>query len=366
MTKILLRAIERQGVIPFVQFMEWSLYRPKHGYYERKARERIGREGDYYTSVSTSSLFGELLAFQFAQWLTEVAGPSFQLVEAGAHDGSLAADILTWLHKNRSAIALTMEYWIVEPSAERQTWQRRKVEDFAGQVLWFDSLASLPPTGIHGVIFSNELLDAMPVRRVGWDARTGAWFEWGVRAEKDRFVWAEMPDAGDDLTGELKQAGLDLPQSLLEALPDGFTIELCPAAAAWWKNAAMALREGRLMTIDYGLTAEQFLVPERSRGTLRAYQNHHLQPDVLAHAGEQDLTAHVNFTHLQTSGEAAGLLTEGLFSQEQYMTRIAQQAWADDSSFGELTPARVRQFQTLTHPEHLGRSFKVFVQSRHL
>jgi SAM-dependent MidA family methyltransferase len=117
------------------------------------------------------------------------------------------------------------------------------------------------------------------------------------------------------------------------------------------------------MTIDYGLTADELISPERPRGTLRAYHRHHASDDVLAHVGEQDLTAHVNFSVLQAAGESAGLKTESFQPQAQFLTQILGKA-AKDDSFGAWTSAQTRQFQTLTHPEHLGRNFRVLVQSR--
>src|ERR1019366_813007 len=154
-----------------------------------------------------------------------------------------------------------------------------------------------------------------------------------------------------------------LPPELLAALPDGYTIETCPAAEDWWREAAGILERGKLMTIDYGLIADELILPSRPRGTLRAYFRHHAGDDLLANVGEQDLTAHVNFSAIQAAGESVGLKTESLQTQSQFLTRILEKA-SKDNSLGEWTPAQARQFQTLTHPEHLGRAFRVLVQSR--
>lgn len=342
--------------------MELALYCPKIGFYEW-TQPTIGRAGAYYTSVSVGALFGELLAFQFARWLEELPVRPAQLVEAGAHDGRLAADILAWLRGNRPSVWDRLEYWIIEPSPERQTWQRRRLEDFAGRVRWFDSFAGLPASGADRIIFSSELLDAFPVHRLGWDAARGQWFEWGVTRSGDRFVWARMSPDPHHWSAEMRRAGLAVPPELLAVLPDGFTIELCPAAAAWWEQAAARLSRGKLLTLDYGLTDQEFWAPERTQGTLRAYYRHHVSEDVLARPGEQDLTAHVNFSQLQQAGEAAGLRTEGLFAQAQFLTRIAEQVWRADPP-GNWPPARMRQFQTLIHPAHLGQAFRVLIQSR--
>jgi SAM-dependent MidA family methyltransferase len=212
------------------------------------------------------------------------------------------------------------------------------------------------------VIFSNELLDAMPVRRLSWDVKERQWFEWGVVLEAGGFGWRRLPeDAGGILRSTFPD--LDLEQ-LQDVLPDGFTTEVSPSAETWWREAARILRKGKLLTIDYGLTAEGFFIPERRDGTLRAYRRQHLSADVLSNAGEQDITAHINFSAIQRAGKTEGLNTEALLSQEKFLTAIAERTWRQTGLFGDWNPVRTRQFQTLTHPEHLGRPFQVLVQSR--
>jgi len=214
----------------------------------------------------------------------------------------------------------------------------------------------------------------MTVQRLVFDENEGCWFGRGVALDIEHrqhsdvpshgFIWKKIPRPPDYFTAALREAGLEITSEVLAVLPDGFTIDLCSEAASWWREAARSLKAGKLLTIDYGFQAEDFLRPERARGTLRAYHRHHASDDLLAYPGEQDLTAHVNFTQLRRLGEATGLSTEGLFSQERFFTRLAARTWEDGSGFGEWTPARVRQFHPLTHPEHLGRPFSVFVQTR--
>src|ERR1700722_937955 len=115
----------KNGILPFARFMELALYCPVHGYYE-KQKDSVGRRGDFYTSVSVGNVFGQLLAFQFAEWLEgfKIKDSKLKIVEAGAHDGKLAKDILTWLQKKRAKLFSEIEYVILEPSANRQNWQR--------------------------------------------------------------------------------------------------------------------------------------------------------------------------------------------------------------------------------------------------
>lgn len=350
--------VARSGALPFVRFMELALFCPKLGYYEAK-RDTVGREGDFYTSVSVGSVYGELLAFQFAEWLEEIQTPGsrVQIVEAGAHDGQLAWDILTWFQSNRPVLFEKLEYSILEPSAHRREWQCDTLECFAGRILWLPGFDASTASSVTGIIFSNELLDAFPVRRMGWDANKKRWFEWGVAVDGDKFAWTKLELAGDGVPF----AGL--PPSLLDVLPDNFTTETNPTAAAWWRMAAASLKRGKLMTVDYGLDAEDFFAPSRVKGTLRAFSRHHFADDLLANVGEQDLTAHVNFSEIQGAGENAGLTTEVSSTQAGFLSRIFEKT-LKDKTFGGWTSARGRQFQTLTHPEHLGRAFRVLVQAR--
>ena len=344
--------IERDGPLPFAQFMGLALYHPQHGYYSR-ARGQSGARGDFITSVSVGSMFGELLAFQFARWFEAEREPvsKFQIVESGAHDGQLAFDILEALEDQESALSPHIEYWIVEPSPNRRAAQQVRLARFQN-IQWFETLQEIQHR-VRGVIFSNELLDALPVHPFAWNASARRWEEMAVTLRGEQFVWTRLTHTNP--------AHPQLPSALLNVLPDGYVVELCPAATSWWREAAAALVSGKLMTIDYGGVLEELLSPARNTGTLRAYSGHRVGADVLANPGEQDITAHVNFTEIINAGEAAGLKTELLTTQSQFLTEIARELWKGNDS---LPPQKVRQFQTLTHPEHLGRPFKVLVQSR--
>jgi SAM-dependent MidA family methyltransferase len=347
--EIIGREAAEHGVLSFARFMELALYCPVHGYYETK-KDNPGRHGDFYTSVGVGELFGQLLACQFAEWLqAEVRSPKSEvrIVEAGAHDGQLAKDILGWLQLKRPKLFEQIEYRIIEPSPRRQEWQKEALKGFAPRVCWVESFRAIssPNQKLSGIIFSNELLDAMPVHRFGWDAQNKRWFEWGVAVDGEKFVWAKIQ-----------------PSALEPVLPDGYTIETCPAAENWWREAATILGHGKLVTIDYGCLADELFSPGRRHGTLRAYFRHHASDDLLANVGQQDLTAHVNFSAIQAAGESVGLKTEMFMTQSQFLTRILEKMlW--ENSLGEWTSAQARQFQTLTHPEHLGRAFRVLVQS---
>jgi SAM-dependent MidA family methyltransferase len=355
--EIIRAEIASQGTIPFARFMELALYCPEYGFYERES-DTVGQGGDFYTSVSVGPLFGELLAFRFAGWLEGIPNEKLQIVEAGAHDGKLALDILRWLARWRPELFERIEYVISEPSARRQKWQRERLARFAGKVRWLAQPLEAQVIPVRGIIFANELLDAMPVHRLAWSASEQQWCEWGVGWEEGGFAWRRIP-----LTLALKSFAW-LPKELLAVLPDGFTTEVCPGAENWWSAAADSLRLGRLLTLDYGLCAEEFFAAHRAEGTLRAYRRHRSSADLLADAGAQDITAHVNFTEIQAAGEKTGLRTELAAKQADFIVGLAKSFWAQAEQNGDWSAQRSRELQTLMHPEHLGRAFRVLVQSR--
>lgn len=356
------------GAISFARFMELALYSPELGYYERQ--KEIGRQGDFYTSVSVGNLFGELLAFQFAEWFDECEAQNVQrgklglrIIESGAHNGQLASDILNWIKEFRPTLFEQLEYCLIESSALHRDWQRETLLDHSQKISWCADWSEFPRSTSTGpqftICFSNELFDAMPVHRFGWDAKSRAWFEWGVGWDENNFVWKR-------LSKNQRSSALfpQLAPELLEILPDGFMTETCPAAATWWKEAASNINFGKLLAIDYGLLAENFFSPQRSAGTLRAYFQHHANSDLLARPGEQDLTAHVNFSALKEAGEKTGLKTDAFVSQAKFLTGIVARTMSRPKDFGAWDTKRAKQLQTLAHPEHLGSSFRVLVQSR--
>lgn len=351
--------------------MDLALYCPDCGFYE-KEKDNIGKDGDFFTSVSVGGLFGELLAFQFGDWLEAedrtrhakhgTRPAPLRIVEAGAHDGQLAGDILSWLCGQREEAFDRLEYYIVEPSARRRGWQQEKLKDFKTKVKWVPEISELKSAAesAQTIIFSNELLDAMPVHRLGWDAKEKKWFEWGVALKEERFAWSRMP---------IKEAHVSRFtfhefDKLLAVFPDEFTVEISPAAEDWWRSAAEVLKRGKLLAIDYGFTAEEQFSPHRRNGTLRAYHRHQVTDDVLANPGEQDLTAHVNFSAIQKVGEDAGLRTEFFSTQPRFLMPIVQKFLEQPDAPAKWNTKQTRQLQTLTHPEHLGRAFRVLVQSR--
>lgn len=357
--QIIRSEIAANGAISFARFMELALYHPAHGYYERHLKQ-TGRHGDFFTSVSVGSLYGELLGADFARRLEALPGNELLLIEAGAHDGQLGRDLLDYLNEYQKDVFRRVQYLIIEPSSSHAQRQFHTLSRYDGKVRWVKSWSEIPE--FRGICFSNELLDAMPVHVFRWHAEIHDWTEWGISNLNGNFHWQLLPAARQ--SERARRLLARLPEQLLAVLPNQFTVEISPEAVSWWLEAAHRLHSGWLFTADYGFLQEDFFSPHRSRGTLRAYSKHQLRGEILDAVGQQDITAHVNFSLLIAAGESAGLKLEEFVQQSIYLKTILERIEAAPELFPLWTPMRYRQLISLIHPEHLGRVFKVLIQSR--
>ena len=294
--RIIGEEVARKGVISFARFMELALYCPNFGYYEQTGWTRRDEKGTILP-VSARGAIVRGIARRAVRGMARVevrssprpeasAGQAgvrsaeWQILEGGAHDGRLAADILRWLKGCRPEFYSAVAYWILEPSARRRESQESTLAEFRAKVRWFETWDQVPAEGVHGVIFANELLDALPAHRFGWDAAKREWFEWGVRVDGSDIVWARMEfkiqnsilkmgETRGELSTLPPRSALRVPHGSTElaevsalegVLPDGFTTESCPAASEWWGRAAQTLKMGKLLTFDYGLRPNNFLL----------------------------------------------------------------------------------------------------------
>lgn len=371
--ELIRREIESQGPITFARFMELALYHPQLGYYERRL-DQIGQRGDYYTSVSVGPLFGKLLAVDFSDRLDKLESAWFDLVECGAHDGTLAADILTTTKTDRPDLHAKLRYVIIEPSPTRRAAQQKKLAAHLDRVTWYEAIDELENGSVHGVIFSNELLDSFPFHRLRWNSQQRQWHEVGVGFDSGRFVWVDMGSfGGAPRTGASEEASgcgagwqavFATAHALADVLPNGFRLDYSPGAVGWWRKAASKLAEGALITIDYGLTHQELFSPHRRKGTARAYHRHTVDDELLEMPGEKDLTAHVDFSALIEAGEAQGLVTECMVDQGTYIVRILQNRGRLFETDLMHTAPVVRALAMLVHPSGVGGAFRVLSQVR--
>ena len=347
--------IRSQGPVSFCWFMEQALYHPEFGYY-CSARKRIGRAGDYYTNVSVGKPYGEILAGQLDEMWQILGHPKpFSIVEQGAEDGLLAADILETLQTRYGTLFQSALYKIVEPMAQKREEQRARLEPLA-RVSWVEDLSKLEPT--VGAFFSNELLDAFPVHLV--EFVKDEWRELFVQNADGGFEFLQSCD----LRPELKQAlrGIQVPAP--------YRTEVNLAAREWIQTVAEKLSRGFLLIIDYGYPRAEYYSPERSEGTLTCYSAHRKSYNPLVRPGEIDITAHVDFTALGEAARTAGLRIAGFTDQHHFMVGAAESrllqlerqmavpAWfSSQANF-------LRSYRTLMHPGNLGLTFKFLLLAR--
>ena len=351
--RAIIERTEAEGGISFREFMAMALYHPGLGYYTGE-REKIGRAGDYLTSPEVSPLFGAMLGRQLREMWGHTGHPAaFEVVEAGAGTGVLARDILSWARRTAPDFAAATTYTIVEVSprlAERQR-ERLAAEGLAERARWLGDL----PTSVTGVIFSNELLDALPVHRVA--VRDGTLREVYVTWDGAAFT-EELRDPSPEVSGYFER---------LVLLPgEGCYAEANPAAAEWARHAASAIDWGFLLTLDYGYEAEELYAPWRTDGTLLCFHRHTPGTDPYARLGRQDITSHVDFTSVRRAAEAAGLTTIGMVSQSMFLANLGiSEALGSPGAEIEEHFARRRAVMELLDPGGLGR-IKVLVQAKNV
>lgn len=319
-----------------------ALYHPELGYYA-KGPAQVGRSGDFYTSVSVGPLFGRLLARRFLSWWEDAGSPErWRVIECGAHDGSLAADILGELSALSPRASAGLEYAIPEPLPALREAQREKLAAFRN-VRFPEKAGCLAADPLPGIAFGNEVLDALPFHTIIRSG--GAWHE--------RLVG--LPDAGEN--GFRWMDGGAWPGGPDGDFPEGYTTEVRTCHAAFLQPLLSSLSHGLLIWPDYGYSHADYYHPDRTTGTLRTFSRHRAAEDPLAAPGQIDITAHVDFTAVAEAATALGCRPAAFRNQGSWLTRIAR-PWLE-SMEGRPDMTLLRQFQTLTHPGHLGSRFHI-------
>lgn len=343
------------GWCSWADIMALALYHPTDGYYSGGPR-RLGRAGDFYTAVSVGPLYGSLLAGLAAQiWQERGEQGDFWLAEQAAHDGQLCEDVLQGLAKQAPLLAEQVQIALVEPQASyRQVQAARLSGQWGARLSWVETADQL--TAGPGLLCCNELLDALPVHRVQWSE--GQWWEQGVRLMGRGYGWENRPIRAATLLRELERWP--------EPPAEGHITEIGLAALDWLRALGRSAFSGVVWIADYGLDAAEFADSARSEGTLRRYWQHRMDEQVLEDLGQADLTCHVNFTRLQEVAQEVGFRVRDYADQGRLLTRLAL-PWLQGLE-GRVptaeTAAALRQFQTLTHPAFMGKSFRVLVLER--
>jgi SAM-dependent MidA family methyltransferase len=305
--------VRREGAVPFRDWMAAALYDEREGYYARRGRERWGRAGDYRTSPERSRLFSATFARYFAALHAECgAPPAWTIHESGAGRGDFARGLLQSLKDNHPALFAAVRYRVDEASADARERTRELLAEFHTCVE-FVRLDEVERGSLEGVIFSNELLDALPAHRVR--QREGSLRELCVGVDgSGRFTWVEREPSTPRLAAHFAALGV--------TLAEGQAAEVNLEAEEWTRRAASLLRRGYVVTVDYGAEAEDLYdAARRPEGTLRAFRGHEFAEDPLADPGRQDLTTTVNWTQVRRAGERAGLQTVTLARQDDFLMR---------------------------------------------
>jgi SAM-dependent MidA family methyltransferase len=366
LAELLAERIRRFGPITFADYMRECLYHPVLGYYSRAESKRFA---DYYTSVDVHPIFARLLARQFAEMWESLGRPEeFTLVEAGAGVGRFASQVLDFCEAKLTDFYFALRYVAVERSASRRELAviAAKRHAAAGK---FTASAEVPVHIAAGCFFSNELVDALPVHRVVMENShslkpvpldVGSLKEIFVDFRDGRFVDVVAPVSTCAITEYFAAQGI--------TLSEGQHAEAGLEACDWIGEVGRRLARGYVLTIDYGHPANDLFDDHHMRGTLLAYQNHRASEEFYASPGEQDLTAHVNFTALESWGKRSGLETAGFTSQTAFLLALGQgnefaDLYDEGQTEAERTKARL-QLKTLIHPEGMGERFQVLIQRK--
>lgn len=350
--------IQSEGPIPFVRFMELALYHPQHGYYMRPpdpGTERIGWSGDYFTSSDVHSIPGQALAKQANQLDQLLGHPTpFTVVEMGPGKGLLAKHFLSTCRQSFPSLTERLQYLLIERSPAMRELQRSHLDSWIrdrGQVRWLESLDGLAPTTVTGLFYSNELVDAFPVHRIQMTARQTE--EIYVDYRNGRFEECVGPLSTTALTNHLRYLNVDW--------PDGYRTEVNLQALDWIEQVSVRMNRGLVLTIDYGHTAQDLYRPDRKTGTFLCYHKQTVNESPYLHVGEQDMTAHVDFSSLASVGETCGLSISGFTNQMSFLMGLGI-----EEMVAALEPES-REYHAalqLLRPNGMGSTFKVMVQHK--
>ncbi len=350
-------AIRREGPIPFSRYMAMCLYEPELGYYARQ-REQFGKAGDFYTSSDVHALFGRLLCRQFVEFWQTLGAPAIvDLIELGPGRGLFARDVLDWAAKKHPEFLRALRYRLVETSPWLRQRQQERLAEFAatGQVtIDSDFSPALERCGDALIVFGNEFFDALPVEVLtsGGELRV---------AEEGGALTEQTVDPLPQVLEYVDRYGVHPPA--------GGRVEVSLAGLEWMRQIAGGFagsRRGFALFIDYGYTRPEQLAG-RHLDTLMTYRQHRASGNPYEAPGEQDITAHVNFTALRAAAEQGGLDYLALLTQAQFLMGVGEPTqFAEAFEDCVLPQERAKVAMQLKHlvtPAGIGEIFQVLLLS---
>ncbi|NII11391.1 SAM-dependent methyltransferase [Oleiagrimonas sp. C23AA] len=358
LAQLLSEEMASEGPMPYARFMERCLYAPGLGYYSA-GKPKFGAAGDFITAPELGSLFAQCVVQALAPTLRALGNADF--LELGGGSGAFAEAALLALAELGT---VPERYLILEPSADLRERQRLRLEAalppaLMAHVDWLDRPSEQP---WKGVLFANEVIDALPTTR--FTLRDGEVMEQHVHMGEDgRFGCQDRP--ADML---VSAAVRHLERDLERPFADGYRSEVLPQLPFWMQAVAGTLEAGAMLFVDYGHPRQEYYREDREDGTLRAFYRHRVHGDTLAWPGLQDITASVDFTALAEAGNSAGFAVASYLPQAQFLIAAGlQQAFETGYANAPDEAARyalAQQVKHLTLPGEMGEHFQAMLFAR--
>lgn len=337
------------GAIPFSRYMELALYAPGLGYYSAGAT-KFGESGDFITAPELGSLFARTVANAAVRLLRPMGDAD--VLELGGGSGAFAEHMLTHLAELGWRPG---RYMILEPSADLRQRQQQRLrdslsDDLFARVQWLDAL---PEQAWQGMLFANEVLDALPATR--FIKRGGEVMELYVEVRDQRLRLCERP-ADSMLIAAVQR----VEQRLDQPLPEGYVSELLVQLPWWLQAVTGSMQRGMALFIDYGYTRREYFLAERNQGTLVCHYRHRAHADPFLWPGLNDISSFVDFTAVAEAGLAAGLELAGFCSQASFLLGNGlEQELAAPLNDERLQRARNEEARKLVLPGEMGEKFRV-------
>ena len=338
------------GLISYADYIGAVLYHPEFGYY-MKDKQKIGRQGDFITTSNISDVYGTLIAKWFSQ-VCETKHLSPLFCEIGAGNGRFAK---AFLQEWKESIQTPLSYVIVESSPFHRKLQRELLlPEFS--IVQVESLSELDP--FEGVVFSNELFDALPVHVI--EKVNGRLMEVMVGIQNENvLVERKIPLTNQHISSFLEESTM--------TLQEGQRMEIPLAMEKMMKDISSLITRGLIVTADYGYTNEEWQDPRRALGSLRGYYQHKMIDNVLEHPGEMDITTHIHFDFLVQKGQQLGLKLLTKLRQDEFLLKagILQELedHYDPNPFSEVSK-RNRAIRSLIMPSGISSFFQIMVQEK--
>lgn len=357
------------GWLSFAEYMQLALYAPGLGYYSAGAT-KFGAAGDFVTAPMISPLFSRCCARRIARWLRLIGDG--EVLEFGPGTGQFAADALGMLLESAPALH---RYRLLEVGAdlrERQHQLLSQVERGGIELEWLDTL----PVDFRGVVFANEILDALPCER--FVVQGGDWWRLGVGLASTpssavRFEWRARPADGACADDEAFRAAASRRSKEIGevgvVLPEGYCGEWQVSLEGWFTALAAAMTRGVVLLADYGLPRRQLLHPDRMIGSLRCHYRHQAHGDPFFYPGLCDITAWVDFTAVAEAATQAGFEIAGFTTQAGFLlgAGIDRELAAATAGLDAADPRHVafaRGVRTLLLPGEMGEAVKFMLLTR--